>query len=69
MNGGALRRIGVSARLVARDLARNRVAVALLVVIPIVFYGLVAATTGDRDIVFELAAGGRRLLKIGRAHV
>src|SRR5439155_1084469 len=49
MSAGSLRRIGVSARLVARDLARNRVAVALLVVIPIVFYGLVAATTGDRD--------------------
>src|SRR5438876_982728 len=61
MSAGSLRRIGVSARLVARDLARNRVAVALLVVIPIVFYGLVAATTGDRDLVFELAGGGRRV--------
>ena len=69
MIGGSLRRIGVSARLVARDLARNRVAVALLVVIPIVFYGLVAATTGDRDIVFELAAGGRRLLTENERHL
>lgn len=69
MNGAGLRRVGVSARLVGCDLARNRVAVGMLLVIPIVFYGLVAATTGDRDIVFELAGAGRRLLTEDERHL
>lgn len=50
-----LRRLGVSAVLVARDLARNRVAVGLLVVIPVVLYLLLYATTGDRPIDFALS--------------
>ena len=64
MSGGALNRIRTSARLTARDLVRNRVAMAVLVVIPLVFFATVAATTGTRDIVFELATGGRRLLTV-----
>jgi ABC-2 type transport system permease protein len=62
VRNAALHRVAVSARLVACDLARNRVALALLLVIPIVFYGLVVLTTGHRDVVFQLAAAGRRLL-------
>ncbi len=69
MKPGGLRRVAVSTRLVARDLARNRVAVGLLLLIPIVFYALVAATTGDRDIAFELAAAGRRLLTENERHL
>jgi ABC-2 type transport system permease protein len=69
MDGAGLRRVGVSTRLVAIDLFRNRVAVGLFLVIPIVFYVLVAATTGDRDIVFELAGAGRRLLTENERHL
>jgi hypothetical protein len=69
VTGAGLRRVRVSAYLVARDLARNRVAVAMLLVIPLVFYALVAATTGDRDIAFELAAAGRRLLTENERHL
>jgi hypothetical protein len=69
MNGAGVRRVGVSARLVACDLTRNRVAMGLLLVIPIVFYALVAATTGDRDIAFELAGAGPRLLTEDERHL
>lgn len=64
MSAGALHRILTSAQLTARDLVRNRVAMAVLVVIPVVFFATVVATTGTRDIVFELATGGRRLLTV-----
>lgn len=69
MSSGTLRRVGVSAALVGRDLVRNRVAMGLVLVMPIVFYALVAATTGDRDIAFELAAAGPQLLTENERHL
>ena len=62
MTGRGARRFAESAALVARDLARNRVAIALLLVIPTVFYLLIDLTTGDRDILFQLVATGSRML-------
>jgi hypothetical protein len=55
---GRARRIGVSAWIVGLDLARNRAAVALLVVVPTVFYLVVAATTGHEPIPFVLDSAG-----------
>ncbi len=56
------RRVRVSARLVALELMRNRIAVTLLLVLPTVFYLVVYATTGDRPIDFQLSATGREVL-------
>jgi hypothetical protein len=54
-------RILISARLVGRELLRNRAAVALLLVVPTVFYMLVSITSGDREIPFRLSAVGGML--------
>ena len=62
MNSPALVRIRVSARLVAADLGRNRIAVALLLVLPTVFYLLIYLTTGDRPIEFTLSTTGSAAL-------
>jgi hypothetical protein len=51
----SLHRIATSARFAALDLARNRVAVALLVVAPAVLFAVVHVTTGERDIAFQLS--------------
>jgi hypothetical protein len=59
-----LRRIGVSAALVARDLARSRVAVALLIVVPTIFYLLIRTTTGHRPIPVQLSGLGEQILMV-----
>ncbi len=69
MTTDALRRVLVSAALVARDLARNRIAGALLLVIPTAFYLLIDFTTGDRDVPFQLAAAGSQLLTANERHL
>lgn len=60
--GGTLRRVATSTRLVATDLARNRVALGLLLLVPTAFYALVYATTGARPISFRLSGAGDALL-------
>jgi ABC-2 type transport system permease protein len=59
---GTVRRVGTSAALVARDLARNRIAVVLLLVIPTVLYVLIRITMGDRDVAFQLSALGQDII-------
>ena len=56
------RRVVTSAGLVARDLSRNRVAAALLLLVPSVFFVVVFYTTGHRPIDFQLSALGRDIL-------
>jgi hypothetical protein len=52
------RRIAASAGLAALDLARNRMALALLVAAPAVLFAVVYVTTGERDIAFQLSTAG-----------
>ena len=62
MSRERVRRVRVSFAMVARDLARNRVAAALLLIIPTAFYLLVYFTTGERAIQFQLSALGGAIL-------
>lgn len=62
MTRSGIHRAWASARLVTKDLVRNRVAVSLLFVIPTVFYLLIHATTRRRDIQFQLSTLGQELL-------
>lgn len=65
MSRAAGTRVRVSAALVARDLVRNRVAVAMLLVIPSVLYLLIWLTMGEREVPFELSALGDGSLSAG----
>jgi hypothetical protein len=56
--GPARLRIATAVRMSALDLARNRVAMTLLIVAPVVLFAVVWATTGEREIPFELSAVG-----------
>lgn len=58
----AARRITTSVRMATLDLVRNRVAMLLLLVIPLVLFGLVYATTGEREVPFQLSTVGETLL-------
>lgn len=60
-----MRRVRESARLVARDLARNRVAIALLVVIPTVLYLLIWVTMGQQPVPLQLSALGAETVVAG----
>ena len=51
-------RLGTSARMVARELLRNRTAVSLLFVVPTVLYVLIQVTTGARAVPFLLSGRG-----------
>lgn len=62
MSTGARARIAASAGLVGRELARNRVALGLLVLLPAVFYVVIHLTTGERPIEFRLSVTGDREL-------
>jgi hypothetical protein len=53
---GSLRRFGTALTLTAQELARNRVAVLMLFIIPTLFYTLVAVTTRTAKIAFRLAS-------------
>jgi hypothetical protein len=53
-----LRRIVTSALLAAADLARNSIAIALLLFAPPLLFGIVFITTGERDIAFQLSTAG-----------
>jgi hypothetical protein len=55
-------RVATSAGLAARDLLRNRVAVGLLLIVPIVLFVLVYVTTGERPIAFRLSVTGPTML-------
>lgn len=55
-------RVRVSAALVARDLVRNRTAMAMLLVIPTVLYALIWTTMGERPVPFQLSALDGRVL-------
>lgn len=55
-------RVATSAGLVGRELARNRVALGLLLVLPAVFYLVIHLTTGERPIDFELSVTGDLVL-------
>lgn len=57
-----MKRVWTSARMVARELRRNRTAVSLLFLVPTVLYGLIQITTGDRSIPFLLSGRGVGLL-------
>lgn len=66
-----MRRVWTSARMVARELLRNRTAVSLLFLVPTVLYGLIQITTGERMIPFlpsgrgiGLLAGSERALSL-----
>ncbi len=65
MSSGAVRRVRVSAVLVARDLVRNRTAATMLVLIPTVLYLLIWLIMGDRIVPFELSALGDQVLTAG----
>jgi hypothetical protein len=54
--GFSVMRLAVSARFAALDLVRNRTAVVLLLVIPLILFALIHVTTGEREIAFELSA-------------
>lgn len=53
-----MNRIGVSTRMVALEILRNRTAVSLLFLVPTILYGLIQLTTGERLIPFQLRAHG-----------
>jgi hypothetical protein len=57
-----MRGVLIAARLMAGDLARDRVAMGLLLVIPAVFFLVVFVTTGHREIAFQLSALGDRVM-------
>jgi hypothetical protein len=58
----APRRLATSTRFALLDLARNPVAAVLLLVIPLILFGLILLTTGDRDIPFQLSTTGDAVL-------
>jgi hypothetical protein len=51
----------VAVEMTIRELSRNRIALVLLVVIPTVFCGVVAATTPEDPVPFQLASAGKRV--------
>jgi hypothetical protein len=55
-------RLGLSARMVGRELSRHRAAVTLLFVVPTVLYALIQATAGERLVPFQLSATGGAIL-------
>jgi ABC-2 type transport system permease protein len=62
-------RVWESAALVVRDLVRNRLATALLIVIPTVLYVLIWVTMGDATVTFQLSALGDRALTAGERNL
>ena len=57
-----MKQVWTSARMVTRELRRNRTAVSLLFLVPTVLYGLIQITTGERAIPFLLSGRGVGLL-------
>ena len=57
-----LARLRTSALLTAAELARNRFAICLLLVIPILFFALVWLTVADKPVAFRLASVSRNAL-------
>lgn len=49
-------RLGVAFRMTALALLRNRIAMTLMFLLPILFYAIIAVTTGDAPIAFLLAS-------------
>ena len=58
-----MRRFFLSTRMVTREMLRNRVAMALLFLVPTILYGLIYATTDEHPIIFELRAHGANPLE------
>lgn len=57
-----MKRLGLSVRMVGREVLRHRAAVTLLFVVPTVLYVLIQATAGERLVPFQLSATGVTLL-------
>jgi hypothetical protein len=55
-------RVRVASAMTARELVRNRIGVALLFILPTLFYTLIVITTGERNVPFELASTGEGLI-------
>jgi hypothetical protein len=49
-------RVRVAFAMTAKELVRNRIGVALLFILPTLFYTLIVITTGERNVPFELAS-------------
>lgn len=62
MSATSGRRVVTSAGLVGRELSRNRVALGLLLLLPVVFYLVIHLTTGARPIEFQLSVTGESVL-------
>lgn len=57
-----MKRVTVSARMVAQEILRNRTAVSLLFVVPTILYALIYATAGERLVPFELRTRSEGML-------
>lgn len=51
-------------RMTARELARSRLVIALAFVLPLVFFAVVLATTGDRSVPIALAGASDRVFQV-----